>query len=227
MSPLIFNILIDVLRPPRLACSHNHFPLLTPGDPSVFVRLIHDGQLRLEQVEDHTEDELRGLLDQCGQSVPSGATKVGDEPSARHRCLFIAITSKLDDHKTRQGHKYPPCRGEAVQVSCDKSNPSWLRPGGPIRSGVKAFLSVSLGSLGSSSRFCGNLSILALFPSLRVLERTAGLCRLLVHARAQRPLHGAAALGSPHSRQAVQALPAQGKRTSATPPVSRPRRCPQ
>lgn len=137
MSPLIFNILIDVLRP-RLPCSHNHFPLLTPGDPSVFVRLIHDGQLRLDQVEDHTEDELRGLLDQCGQSVPSGATKVGDEPSARHRCLFIAITSKVDDHKTRQGHKYPPCQGEAVQVSCDKSNPSWLRPGGLVRNGVKA-----------------------------------------------------------------------------------------
>lgn len=63
----------------------------------MFVRLIHDGQLRLEQVEDHSEDELRGLLDQCGQSFTSSATKVGEERRARNRCLFIAITSKQDD----------------------------------------------------------------------------------------------------------------------------------
>lgn len=68
-----------------------HCPLLYSGDPSVFVRLIHDGQLRLEQVEDHSEDELRGILDQCGQSVPSGATKVGDGQRARRRCLFFYL----------------------------------------------------------------------------------------------------------------------------------------
>lgn len=55
----------------------------------MFVRLIHDGQLRLEQVDDHTEDELRGLLDQCGQSVPSGATKVGDEPRAANAAFLL------------------------------------------------------------------------------------------------------------------------------------------
>lgn len=183
----------------------------------MFVRLIHDGQLRLEQVEDHTEDELRALLDQCGQSAPSGATKVGEEQGTRHRCLFIAITSKQDDHKTRQGHKCF-CGVEAVQVSCDKSNPSWPRPGGPIRKRCEGtfcqFHSVPSSSLAFS---VGNLSIPALFPSLCMLERTAGLCRLLVHASAQRPLHCAAALGSPHRRQAVQALPAQGKSRRLTP----------
>ncbi|XP_061581154.1 HMG domain-containing protein 3 isoform X2 [Cololabis saira] len=45
------------------------------GDPSVLVRLIHDGQLRLDKIEDHNEDELRTMLDRCGASLPLGATK--------------------------------------------------------------------------------------------------------------------------------------------------------
>uniref|UniRef100_A0A3Q2PHY0 HMG-box containing 3 n=1 Tax=Fundulus heteroclitus TaxID=8078 RepID=A0A3Q2PHY0_FUNHE len=44
------------------------------GDPSVLVRLIHDGQLRLDRVEDHSEDELRAILDCCG--VGLGRRKV-------------------------------------------------------------------------------------------------------------------------------------------------------
>ncbi|TKS72412.1 HMG domain-containing protein 3 HMG box-containing protein 3 [Collichthys lucidus] len=43
------------------------------GDPSVLVRLIHDGQLRLDKIEDHSEDELRTILDRC---VTPGSTKV-------------------------------------------------------------------------------------------------------------------------------------------------------
>lgn len=101
----------------------------------MFVRLIHDGQLRLEQVEDHSEDELRGILDQCGQSVPSEANKVGDGQRARQPLslfliFFMAITSKQDDHKTRQGHSVPVEWRSGVQVSCDKSNASCPHPRG-------------------------------------------------------------------------------------------------
>uniref|UniRef100_A0A3B5KVL0 HMG box domain containing 3 n=1 Tax=Xiphophorus couchianus TaxID=32473 RepID=A0A3B5KVL0_9TELE len=46
------------------------------GDPSALVRLIHDGQLRLDRVEDHSEDELRTILDSCGVGLTPGSTKV-------------------------------------------------------------------------------------------------------------------------------------------------------
>lgn len=52
------------------------FHFLFPGDPSVLVRLIHDGQLKLDKVEDHTEDELRAILDRCGASITPTSTKV-------------------------------------------------------------------------------------------------------------------------------------------------------
>uniref|UniRef100_A0A3B4ZHK5 HMG domain-containing protein 3-like n=1 Tax=Stegastes partitus TaxID=144197 RepID=A0A3B4ZHK5_9TELE len=46
------------------------------GDPSVLVRLIHDGQLRLDKIEDHSEDELRTVLDRCGVNIPPGSNKL-------------------------------------------------------------------------------------------------------------------------------------------------------
>lgn len=46
------------------------------GDPSVLVRLIHDGQLRLQQVEDHSEEELRAILESCGVGLATSSTKV-------------------------------------------------------------------------------------------------------------------------------------------------------
>ncbi|XP_070693064.1 HMG domain-containing protein 3 [Pempheris klunzingeri] len=52
--------------------SHTH---QLSGDPSVLVRLIHDGQLRLDKIEDHSEDELRTILDRCGASITPGSTK--------------------------------------------------------------------------------------------------------------------------------------------------------
>lgn len=64
----------------------------------MFVRLIHDGQLRLEHVEDHTEDELRGILDRCGENIPSVATKVGVREKACG-CVFIMTRSKQADYK--------------------------------------------------------------------------------------------------------------------------------
>ncbi|KAK5864855.1 hypothetical protein PBY51_016062 [Eleginops maclovinus] len=45
------------------------------GDPSVLVRLIHDGQLRLDKIEDHSEDELRTILSSCRASITPGSTK--------------------------------------------------------------------------------------------------------------------------------------------------------
>lgn len=45
------------------------------GEPSVLVRLIHDGELRLGQIEDHTEDELRAILDRCGATASPDSTK--------------------------------------------------------------------------------------------------------------------------------------------------------
>ncbi|CAJ1058561.1 HMG domain-containing protein 3 isoform X2 [Xyrichtys novacula] len=45
------------------------------GDPSVLVRLIHDGQLRLDKIEDHNEDELRTMLNCCGASIAPGTSK--------------------------------------------------------------------------------------------------------------------------------------------------------
>lgn len=46
------------------------------GDPSVLVRLIHNSQLRLDEPEALTEDELKMVLDDCGASVTQGSTKV-------------------------------------------------------------------------------------------------------------------------------------------------------
>ena len=40
------------------------------------VRLIHDGQLRLDKIEDHSEEELRTMLDQCGASITPDIPKV-------------------------------------------------------------------------------------------------------------------------------------------------------
>lgn len=40
------------------------------------MRLIHDGDLRLDKIEHHSEDELRTILDRCGASITPGSTKV-------------------------------------------------------------------------------------------------------------------------------------------------------
>ncbi|KAG7230273.1 hypothetical protein INR49_024377 [Caranx melampygus] len=54
------------------ALSHTEQPT---GDPSVLVRLIHDGQLRLDKIEDHSEEELKTILDGCGAAITPGSTK--------------------------------------------------------------------------------------------------------------------------------------------------------
>lgn len=59
-----------------LVCWLSEHFLMFSGDPSALVRLIHDGQLRLDRVEDHSEDELRTILDSCGVGLTPGSTKV-------------------------------------------------------------------------------------------------------------------------------------------------------
>ncbi|XP_053735834.1 HMG domain-containing protein 3 [Synchiropus splendidus] len=63
------------------------------GDPSVLVRLIHDGQLRLDAIEDHSEEELRTILQRCGANVSSGHTK--DELLASLVTLYTTVHSGL------------------------------------------------------------------------------------------------------------------------------------
>ncbi|XP_058506335.1 HMG domain-containing protein 3 [Solea solea] len=65
-SPTVINTEKDK------ALSHTQSP---SGDPSVLVRFIHDGQLRLDKIEDHSEDELRAILDSCGANIIPGSSK--------------------------------------------------------------------------------------------------------------------------------------------------------
>ncbi|XP_047441006.1 HMG domain-containing protein 3 [Mugil cephalus] len=63
------------------------------GDPSVLVRLIHDGQLRLDKIEDHSEEELRTILDRCGATMAPGCTK--NELLASLVSLYTVVHSGL------------------------------------------------------------------------------------------------------------------------------------
>lgn len=186
----------------------------------MFVRLIHDGQLRLEQVEDHSEDELRGILDQCGQSVASDATKVGDGQRARQPLplFFFLLRSQVNKTTIKHDKGTVFLSSGGVEFRYHVINPTRrvLTPRGPHHFCEGSFCQFHSAFLWEC------VSIPLLFPSPCMSERTAGLRRLLVHASAQRPLHRAAALGSAHSRQAVQALPAQGK-TSIPHPTPEPR----
>ncbi|KAL7395488.1 hypothetical protein ABVT39_017867 [Epinephelus coioides] len=104
------------------------------GDPSVLVRLIHDGQLRLDKIEEHSEDELRTILDRCGASITPGSTKTELLASLIslytlvHSGLFTApqppphLTagklSKVCPHKVVCGSKYL-VRGETARDHID------------------------------------------------------------------------------------------------------------
>lgn len=65
-SPTVINTEKDKVL------SHTQPP---SGDPSVLVRLIHDGQLRLDKLEEHSENELRTILDRCAASFTPDSTK--------------------------------------------------------------------------------------------------------------------------------------------------------
>ncbi|KAL0974035.1 hypothetical protein UPYG_G00214540 [Umbra pygmaea] len=46
-----------------------------PGHPSVLVRLIHEGQVTPDRADDHTAEELRAILDCCGEKFPPDSNK--------------------------------------------------------------------------------------------------------------------------------------------------------
>ncbi|XP_065130063.2 HMG domain-containing protein 3 [Paramisgurnus dabryanus] len=45
------------------------------GDPAVLVRLIHEGLLRSDQIEQHSEQELRDVLEKCGSPAATDTPK--------------------------------------------------------------------------------------------------------------------------------------------------------
>uniref|UniRef100_A0A3B5KVM3 HMG box domain containing 3 n=1 Tax=Xiphophorus couchianus TaxID=32473 RepID=A0A3B5KVM3_9TELE len=77
-SPTVINTEKDKLMP----------QIQQPADPSALVRLIHDGQLRLDRVEDHSEDELRTILDSC--VVCSSKYLVRGETARDHVDLLLS-----------------------------------------------------------------------------------------------------------------------------------------
>ncbi|KAJ3587964.1 hypothetical protein NHX12_011559, partial [Muraenolepis orangiensis] len=101
------------------------------GDPAVLVRLIHEGQLRLDTLEDHQEDELRAMLQCCGETpaareellgsllslyahIQSGLS-TGPQPPP-HRTA--GKLSKVCPHKVVCGSKYL-VRGETARDHLD------------------------------------------------------------------------------------------------------------
>ncbi|XP_068182079.1 HMG domain-containing protein 3 isoform X2 [Antennarius striatus] len=63
------------------------------GDPSVLVRLIHDGHLRLDSIEGHSEDELKKMLHHCGSTISPDSDK--DDLLASLTSLYTHIHSGL------------------------------------------------------------------------------------------------------------------------------------
>ncbi|KAM7000184.1 HMG domain-containing protein 3 isoform 2-T2 [Tautogolabrus adspersus] len=104
------------------------------GDPSVLMRLIHDGHLSLDKIEDHSEDELRTMLDCCGASIAPSSSK--NELLASLISLYTLVhsglptasqppphltagkLSKVCPHKVVCGSKYL-VRGESARDHVD------------------------------------------------------------------------------------------------------------
>lgn len=63
------------------------------GNPSVLVRLIHDGHLRLDKLEEHSEEELRAMLHKCGADISPETTK--DELLASLLSLYTQVHNGL------------------------------------------------------------------------------------------------------------------------------------
>ncbi|XP_072524381.1 HMG domain-containing protein 3 [Salminus brasiliensis] len=63
------------------------------GDPSVLVRLVHDGQLRPDEMDQHTEEELRYILEQCG--TPSAPDSSKDELLVSLCLLYTQVQNGL------------------------------------------------------------------------------------------------------------------------------------
>ncbi|MCJ8735731.1 hypothetical protein PDJAM_G00250790 [Pangasius djambal] len=63
------------------------------GDLCMLMRLIHDGRLRPEQMEQHTEEELLSILEQCG--VPSAPNTTKDELMVSVCLLYTQVQNGL------------------------------------------------------------------------------------------------------------------------------------
>ncbi|XP_060771181.1 HMG domain-containing protein 3 [Neoarius graeffei] len=63
------------------------------GDLCMLMRLIHDGQLKPEQMEQHTEEELQSILEQCG--VPSAPNSTKDELMVSVCLLYTQVQNGL------------------------------------------------------------------------------------------------------------------------------------
>ncbi|XP_062850772.1 HMG domain-containing protein 3 [Trichomycterus rosablanca] len=104
------------------------------GDVSMLVRLIHNGQLRPDQMYQHTEEELRFILEQCG--VPAAPDSSKDELMVSVCLLYTHVQngfstasqppqhltagklSKLCPHQVVCGSKYL-VRGETARDHVD------------------------------------------------------------------------------------------------------------
>ncbi|XP_062332915.1 HMG domain-containing protein 3, partial [Osmerus eperlanus] len=63
------------------------------GDPSALVRLIHEGHLRPEHLDEHSEEELRAILEHCGESAEPHCTQ--DELLVSLISLYTRVQSGL------------------------------------------------------------------------------------------------------------------------------------
>ncbi|KAJ8337580.1 hypothetical protein SKAU_G00365460 [Synaphobranchus kaupii] len=63
------------------------------GDPAVLVRLIHDGALKPDQVQEHGAEELREILERCGAPCEPDSTK--DEMVAEVSALYAHVQNGL------------------------------------------------------------------------------------------------------------------------------------
>ncbi|XP_054648472.1 HMG domain-containing protein 3 [Dunckerocampus dactyliophorus] len=104
------------------------------GDPSVLVRLFHNGELKPDKMDDHSEDELRAILERCGASVSPDSSKNELLSSLISMCtlahsglptapqppqhLTAGKLSKVCPHKVVCGSKYL-VRGETARDHVD------------------------------------------------------------------------------------------------------------
>ncbi|XP_035263618.1 HMG domain-containing protein 3 [Anguilla anguilla] len=63
------------------------------GDPAVLVRLIHDGALKPDQVQEHEAEELREVLERCGAPCSPDSTK--DEMVMAVSALYAHVQNGL------------------------------------------------------------------------------------------------------------------------------------
>uniref|UniRef100_A0A8B9L537 HMG box domain containing 3 n=1 Tax=Astyanax mexicanus TaxID=7994 RepID=A0A8B9L537_ASTMX len=86
--PLMRSALVINTEKDKITTSLPH-----AGDPSVLVQLIHDGQLRPDDMDQHTEEELRNILEQCG--APSAPESSKEELMVSLCLLYTQIQNGL------------------------------------------------------------------------------------------------------------------------------------